>query len=248
MYQQLREPWSMTITPGMTKKFCLHSLTRACRLINDKVHTCLSIQLGLLELLLFEIQRRFLSNNSGQQPYLNALFQALFALGYYGLMWVGELTYSPHVVKAQNIHLAMNKGKLLVILYSSKTHNKESRPQNIKIVSNDNEQKDKFVNRNFCPLKLLHNYIIARTEKLSNFITEGKQFFVYVDGSPVLASHARFLLKSMLHDLGLNEQLYGMHSLRIGHCSDLIKVGYSVAEVKVFGQWKSSAVYRYIRN
>ena len=37
-------------------KILLSSLTRACRIINDKVKTRLPIQCGLLELILFEIQ------------------------------------------------------------------------------------------------------------------------------------------------------------------------------------------------
>ena len=46
------------------KKVLLSSLTRACRLINDKVKTRLPIQCGLLELILFEIQRRFTAYSS----------------------------------------------------------------------------------------------------------------------------------------------------------------------------------------
>ena len=63
----------------------LGSLTRVCRLTNDLVRTRLPIHCSLLELILFEFQREFAS-----QPYLQALYKALFALGYYGLMRVGE--------------------------------------------------------------------------------------------------------------------------------------------------------------
>ena len=109
----------------------------------------LPIQLGLLELILFEIQRRF-----SAQPYLQIMYKALFALGYYGLMRVGELTESPHAVKAANIHMATNKKKILIMLYSSKTHGMCDCPQMICITSNVQESYFR-VKRNFAPFLVL---------------------------------------------------------------------------------------------
>ena len=54
----------------------VRSLTRACRLINDKVRTRLPIHCNLLELLLFEVQRYFRAKN---QWYLEILYKTLFA-------------------------------------------------------------------------------------------------------------------------------------------------------------------------
>ena len=106
----------------------LHSLTLACKARNDSVTTCLPIHCSLLEMILFEIERVY-----KQQPYLVILFQALIALGYYGLFHIGELTLSKHCVKAHNVHSTVNKNKLLIILYSSKTHDQSCRPQKVKI-------------------------------------------------------------------------------------------------------------------
>ena len=68
------------------------------------------------------------------------MYKALLALSYYGLMRVGELTQSDHTLLAKNIHLAKNKEKILLLLYSSKTLYKGSKPQKIKIVSNKCEK------------------------------------------------------------------------------------------------------------
>ena len=108
----------------------LNSLTKACHIINDRVCTHLPIQLGLFELLLFEIQRVFDQNN---QTFLETLYKCLFVFCYYGLMRVGEVTESNHVLKACNVHLAKNKNKLRIVLYSSKTHGHNMRPQEIQI-------------------------------------------------------------------------------------------------------------------
>ena len=76
-------------------------------------------------MILFEIQRIFSQTN---QWYLEVMYKALFALTYYGMITVGEVTLSPHVLKAKDIHIALNKDKILLVLYSSKTHDKGSRP------------------------------------------------------------------------------------------------------------------------
>ena len=117
-------------------RLIVNSLTRACKLVNDHVSTRLPIRCSLLELILFEIERKFASHN---QVYLEYLYKSIFMLGYYGLLRVSELVLSKHVVKAANIHVAVNKDKLLIILYSSKTHTEGMAPQKIKIVSNRTE-------------------------------------------------------------------------------------------------------------
>ena len=115
----------------------VRSLANACKIINDTVRTRLPIQCSLLEMILFEIQRYFSPLN---QYYLELLYKMIFALCYYGLMRVGEVTKSQHVLKAKDVHIAQNKDKILLVLYSSKTHTKGSRPQKIKITSNRNEK------------------------------------------------------------------------------------------------------------
>ena len=99
------------------QRILLTSLTRACRLVNDRVYTRLPIQGSLLELILFEVDRHFSVVHN--QPYLKLMYQTMFAMAYYGLMRVGELMLSPHVVKAKDVHMAGNKDKLLIVLHSS---------------------------------------------------------------------------------------------------------------------------------
>ena len=51
------------------------TLTRACRLINDRVMARFGVHCGLLELMLFQIERKF-----NQQPYLEIMYKAMFIL------------------------------------------------------------------------------------------------------------------------------------------------------------------------
>ena len=106
--------------------------------INDRIRKRLPIHCKLLELLLFETEREF-----GSQPYLQSLYKTIFSFGYYGLFRIGGLVcmdgnHKQHTILARNVHVAMNKNKILVILYSSKTHDKDKPPQKVKIT----EQKE----------------------------------------------------------------------------------------------------------
>ena len=146
------------------RMFELTHIIKACKISNDHVKTRLSIKQRLLNLILFEIQRIF-----KDQPYLQTMFKAMFALGYYGLMRVGELAKIDNTLKADNIYRGTNKRKLLIVLYTSKTHEEESEPQQIKIsVTNAYESKDHI----FCPFELVNDFVHYRGE-----YQKGEQFF-----------------------------------------------------------------------
>ena len=229
-------PWDDT-------KLLLTSLTRACWLVNDHVKTRLPIQCRLLELILFEVQRAFRETN---KIYLQVLFQALFALGYYGLFRVGELTTAEgnHTVKAKDIHISDNGRKMLIILHLSKTHSQGMRPQKIRIVANSVERSGKHANKNFCQIELTQNFLRMWG---SHYKEDDEHLFIYRDGTPVSANQARKLLNLMIERLGLDSNLYGFHSFRVGRTTDLIKFSYSFEEVKCMGRWKSNVIYKYIR-
>ena len=71
---ETNEKWS-------DEQFGLSAIIKACKLKNDTIYTRLLIGKNLLELMLFKCHHLFSS-----QPYLLALYQALFALTFYGLM------------------------------------------------------------------------------------------------------------------------------------------------------------------
>ena len=156
----------------------LNILIRACRSTNDVVRTKLPIQCKLLELILFEIDREFEMNN---QHFLSVMYKTLFIISYYGLFRLGELTKSKnadHTLKARNVHLATNKDKTLLILYSWKTHSKESAPQRIKITGvPDKRESKKF----FCPFHLIKQYLDLR----GGYQNDKEHFFIFRDSSVV---------------------------------------------------------------
>ena len=220
----------------------LHSLTKVCKLINDRASTRLPIHFSLLEMILFEVHRIF----GDSQPYLEGLYKALYILSYYGMMGIGEVTSSEHVLRAQNVHVAQNKDKMLFVLYTSKTHGLWARPQKIKITSERYEKPGSHIlaHRNFCPFQVLRHFL----KICGDYLNDSEPFFIFRDRTPVTLHNASHVLKKVLVRMGIDSKFYSMHSFCIGRTSDLVRFGYSLEEVKRLGRWRSNVVYKYIRS
>ena len=89
-------------------RYLLTSLTKACKLVNDKVRTRLPIRKGLLQVLINNVRKYFMKRG---QKYLSVLYPAMFATAYYGLLRVGEVSTGSHPVLVDDVHVAINKRK-----------------------------------------------------------------------------------------------------------------------------------------
>ena len=225
-----------------TDQYLLSSLTRACRLVNDKVRQ----RSPICKLLLLTILRQ-LDKDYQLQPYLRLMYQTLFSTAYFGLFRVCELTAtkSKHAVLAKDVKIGWNKKKILFILHTSKTHCQGSKPQKVKISSQmmPNRQSVDSQHRNYCPYQLLRDYFAMR----GGYRSKKEQFFIFRDGSPVTAYHMRKVLKSVLKNAHEKPTMFSMHSFRVGRSLDLLKYGVSVETIKKIGHWKSNAVFAYLR-
>ena len=184
-------------------RFLISSLTKACKLKNDRVKTCLPIQKPMLEVILKYTKTYFLEQN---QYFLALLYQTIFITGYYGMFRIGELTSGTHPVNVGDVHIGDNKAKLKFILRTSKTHGIYSKPQVVKIA------KATFgpgtAKKEFCPFNLLQEYIEWRPK----YTTKSEPFFVFRDTSPVKPSQARQVLKEMINNAGFNNFTLSMRS------------------------------------
>ena len=217
------------------KDIKLAALVRGCKIKNDTVVTRLPIRKKLLNLINKELETGEQVN--GWSNMVKLIYRTAFLLMYYGLMRIGEITKSQHVVKAKDVFLADNKKKLSLMLYTSKTHDRSNRPQEVKIFSDGKTDK-------YNPVQEISKYLRIRPP----YRSENEQFLVFGDNSPVLDSHVRSTLKIILKNLKLNPDLYNTHSFRIGRATDLQKTKISIDNIKKKGRWKSNAVYDYLRD
>ena len=153
-------------------RFLLSSLTKACKITNDRVKTILPIRKGLMQLLLDTVPQLY--NNP--QLYLVTLYQTMICTAYFGLFRVGEIAWLDHTVKAADMHIGVNKDKVMFVLHTSKTHGRDRKPQIIKIDSEIIQSKStKTVTseREIGPFALLRTYTKVRKK----FITINEPFF-----------------------------------------------------------------------
>ena len=173
-----------------------------------------------------------------------------------GMFRIGEVTEGTHAIRAKDVHIGKNKEKLMFILHTSKTHGLDSKPQIVKISSSksllelENKKGKNSTSvlqlnsdNQFCPFSLLRQYVALRRSRRCT----SEQFFIFRDRTPVTPNHVRPVLKQTLKQLGLNNKLYGFHSLRGGRATDLLEMSVSVETIKSLGRWKSSAVFKYLK-
>ena len=94
---------------------------------------------------------------------------------------------------------------------------------------------------------LIQNILDDYMESRRGYDKPTEPFFVFNDGSHVKPCHVRSVLRNALRLIGLNPELYNTHSFRIGRATDLIKMGFTIDQVKLVSRWRSNAVYKYIR-
>ena len=217
------------------KQVMLTTITKSCRLINDAIYICLPIKSRLLDALLFELECHF-----AIQPYLEKMYKAVFSISYYGLMRISEVAAGAHPVRARDVHVGMNKDKILLLLHTSKTHGKESHPQKIKIHS---VYPDLVKKKLFCPFQLMHDFISIR----GIYEEDTEPFFILPDRSPLKRDQFRDMLKLQLARLDLDPTLYNCYSFHIGRIVDMASFGYSFSALKKAGRWKSSAIFKYLK-
>ena len=223
-------------------QYLINSLTKACRLVNDRVQTKLPIQKSMLEVLIRTTRKHY---DQIGQPYLGTLYSTIFSTMYFGLFRIGELihTASGHAIKACDVHLADNKRKILFVLRSTKTT--VGKPQLIAITNKHKYKKSSAsTNKLPCPYKLLKKYLAIRGLHKNR----KKQFFVFADRSPVLPCHVRNCLKTVLKKAKFKHpHLYRLHGICTGRAQDLLDLGISIDKIMVIGRWKSNTIYRYLK-
>ena len=230
-------------------KYLLTSLTKACKYVNDHVRTRLPIQKNLCGYIIRKTEDYFQERN---QNYLAIMYTSMFAVAYYRLLRVGELTTGSHAVKVTDIHIADNKNKILFILHTSKTHWTDSELQMIKLTMmphldpyeygrkhNSNDRKE----MHFCPYNLIRRFMNVRRK----YKSPHEPFYIFQDHSVVTPRHMCTTLRTILTQIDLDPQVYRTHSFRIGCSIDMYNAHIDVGIIKKLGCWCSNIVYSYLK-
>ena len=93
-----------------------------------------------------------------------------------------------------------------------------------------------------CPVQAFREYLDVRPSA-----SRHAQFFLTQSGSPLTYDTVRTNLQAQCKALGLRELKLNTHSFRIGRATDLFLAGVSIETIKVWGRWKSDAIYKYLK-
>ena len=161
-----------------------------------------------------------------------------------GLMRIGEVVTGTHTARAKDVHISHNKDKILIVLFSSKTHGFESQPKKSKLrLLDQSDYRSRPVHRFFCPFKILRQYMRLR----GGFDTDDEPFFTFQGNVKIWPRHVRATLRQMLSRLNIEPMLYNIHSFRIRRSGDMLKAGYSFCQIKMAGRWRSNIIYKYLK-
>lgn len=169
-------------------------------------------------------------------PYESALYGAMVLLAYHACLRVGEMALSnnaANVLQLEQIN-PVKSGDCITAYIITFEHYKHS--GNSKPVLQVNADRD----ANVCPVQHLSKYIVKRGQLPGA---------LFQNSNRTTVSRLKFhkIVQAALTCLKIPAKLFNTHSFRIGRCTDLANQGYSEAQIKLIGRYKSSAFTRYIR-
>ena len=153
-------------------------------------------------------------------PYAALLIQAVITLGFFGLFWPGEITWSPHTIQYWDVKVSPQQ--VVIILHSAKCQ-KIGLPCKINLLAHP------YV---ICPVKALMKYLA--------YCPRGDgPFFVHQNGRPITRWELANTLDKLSNFQQFPKQLIKPHSLQIGGTTMLYMQGVSTEEIKKHGHWAS---------
>ena len=177
------------------------------------------------------------TNSSAWQ---RSLFGTIFLVAFYGLFRIGELVVkSTHlgssVVQYHSLTFLTCNGlpHIAKISISEYKHNPSKRPFHILLAREDVPS--------LCPVTALLQYTRLRGDRSG-------PLFCNADFSPVSLHQFNTELQRCLTYCGLDLSRYKSHSFRIGGACHAADNGFSDAQIRALGRWKSDAFKVYLRS
>ena len=218
-----------------TKSFLIQKLLTAL----SRQRTA-DVRLPVTKPVLHQLVRSLVFTNSS--AWQRSLFGTMFLVAFYGLFRLGELvTKSTHlgssVVQYHSLtFLTCNANGLphtAKISISEYKHNPSKRPFNILIAREDSPS--------LCPVTALLEYTRLRGDRPG-------PLFCNADFSSVSFHQFNTELQRCLIYCGLDNRRFKSHSFRIGGACHAADKGFSDAQIRALGRWKSDAFKVYLRS
>ena len=169
----------------------------------------------------------------GTHFYHKMLLKAMFLTAFHGLFRISEITSSNTNSAKINMANINREDNVYTITITDFKHNLKKTPHMIHLRASDDT--------NVCPVTAIQQYLKVRG-------SDQGPLFVLPNNFPVTRNFFALKLKACLSFCNLDTRKYKSHSFRIGGSSYLAELGYSDAQIRIMGRWKSDAFKGYIRN
>ena len=216
-----------------TKVFFILQMLKGYNKKGFRLDSRLPITLPILERIMSSAFRTTLSR------YEAYLFRAMCAIAFFAFLRVGEMTVSGK--QSSNAPLQFHQVtklrdnsfyvKAIRITFGDYKHHYQERPFSVVVHRQSN---------GVCPVSCLLEYL----EQCNN---AGGPLFRLHTGEPFPRSAFSRFLSSAIKECSLDPAFYKGHSFRIGAASHAAALGYTDAQIRLLGRWKSNAFHKYIR-
>ena len=171
---------------------------------------------------------------SSEDSFGQKLFRAVFLVGYYASLRVGEYAVSgvdKHTLRLEDVVFLEEDGlqSFMLVLNSSKCSNLPA-----KLVVPAGAEGE------LCAVSALKEYLVERGNM------EGL-LFKLKSGAPLRARDVNLALRRAAAAAGLDPKGFSGHSLRAGRTTDLVEMGLADTVIRQSGRWKSDAFLQYVR-
>ena len=218
--------------PDPSKAFFIVQMLKGYGKVGFRLDSRLPLTLPILHRL---IQAAAVVTNSRENA---ALFMAMCSLAFYAFLRVGEMTAvssnKPDVpLQLDQLTQLVDSNKHVVALKLTFRNYKHSynRPTFSLTISRQ---------AHFCPVNIMLEYLSIRGHQPG-------PLFVSAGGQAVSRElFVNLLFRALVH-CNLDPSRYKGHSFRIGAASHAAAQGFTDAQIRIMGRWKSSAFLKYIR-
>ena len=216
-----------------TKSFLIHKLSTA--LSRQRLA---DLRLPITRPVLHELVKSLRHTNSS--AFQRCLYSAMFLLAFYGFFRVGELAAKSvdrvdSILQFKDLKFLVHNGQpqMIKIIITAFKHNTDRKPFEILI-----EREETLP---FCPVQAMVEYCQTRGALPG-------PLFCQQNLAPITVYQFNTELSRCLHFCSLDPSRYKGHSFRIGAASLAADKGFSDAQIRTLGRWKSDAFKLYIRS
>lgn len=141
--------------------------------------------------------------------------------------------YTPHLINRSDI--SFTNESMLIKVSTSKTDRSGAKPNRIIIYKTEQ--------RPLCAYSWLRNHFASTPAPEKGLFVFPKQG----SHTPLTYNQVLSKLQELVTHIGLNPHDAGLHSLRRSGATYLNAIGVSLPDIKLMGNWRSNAVYEYIK-